>query len=431
MGIIRNPSFLYVGDDTATRLLQEELAESSLQVAIDPRYRGPDLYARDLLVTRLDGKLLLPNPIENYRLHHLFKLHVKALKMRTPTEFVHPENSDIGEGAEICGSSLQLATSLHLSHIRGATTVEGGNCHLFTMEGAPKAIVGINTVYITLVNLEKKHLMPYHELLEEAPVLEEHFYQARNHQIFHQFCDFVQYGISCFDAVKNTTCPLLKSKLREKFKKYNECAEVLHPYPYPFDQYSLPLENRDVESARRIAKKIAYVKTKIAEEIGVPLSEIAFIPQVAYHIDLETLYDPTNNTVYLQDEQQVIDLLREDPWDRFGPFIENARKRQARLPVGFLDEVEQEIQKIGCRTRRVAGHFEKQFEEIDANFLNGLCLDGKLITIGSKCGIFEEIFRNTLRKAGSQLEIRFLHNESLYDMVRESEAGIRCLTWLC
>lgn len=110
---------------------------------------------------------------------------------------------------------------------------------------------------------------------------------------------------------------------------------------------------------------LKFTKARMAEELEIPLENIAFVPQRDFHIDMEMFITP-EGVVVIHDEQKAVEFLEElqqtellnaDEEKLVEQCLDNARERSRQL--GHIQKKSEEIlQQLGMTFKTLPAIFE-------------------------------------------------------------------------
>lgn len=412
------PNVLMVGNHEVSRRLSDLVHQfgSSLKIEADPNVGEAvdDItFGRDHRVVRLDGSYLFPYPIQMEKSFLLVQF--KALLPESSKHTVlDSKESGFGTGfyLEYFQDAVIDAQSNEIPHWFGKCTLEGGNCHLFKSGEIPKAIVGIHSVIFSLIGLSEQRYFIEPEVKEKLK----------------KYCEEI--GLPSEESLR----------IARNLLKYVKPIKG-HPYGPRLPNWMIdslikrfvtPLTEPEKQNpayeamAIVLQAKIMIVKELIAEELGVQLKNVAFIPQFRFHIDMETCVDPSGKIVYIQDEEQASACCNEEVY-------KEAAEERFIIFKKYTKTISEEIERIGCTVAMVPGAYEAP-EENPINFLNGVFVPGKdsttFITNGtSQMPELQNHFAVAMKKYNPELNICFTEGTLMETILSKNEGGVHCLTW--
>lgn len=352
------PKEIFVGNPLVRTALQGKLEEifagAAPQAIRDPFADGKNLYifGRDWRVILNDGTHLIPNSsIDlsslNQKIRALLPLFQKDLILFGGRLFGTGFERENNEKAVSFAEKKQIVFKV------GKSCVEGGNCFLFTgVDGSPKAIVGIISILITMLSAKEQ------SSVEEAIPDNDWIRRARNLENLEKECEFFLSSPTVDD------CTIYHQRARQLYANFQN------------------------------AKKI------IAEELRLPLKDIAFVHQSTFHIDFDLCV--IQGEVFLHNDESIA--------------LDNKR----------------ELEKIGCKVHFVQGRFSFPGKCV-INFFNGISLQNHFITNSapSEYKHLEEAFQRFVTGLIPSVTIDFLALSKwpMSRLLTELNAGVRCFTW--
>lgn len=314
-------------------------------------FKGKTAWARDNRVIRHDDTHLVPYPLELSNLQEYLYLFCLINHIPNPEGFYELE--PFGRGPQFIDEAHQYANRLAHSIYFSKCLLEGGNVILFTdKEGNQKAIIGTHSIALSLIALEKENGFEEFEDLGESPVNESFLIKARN-------IDLLEKRVSQ-DLDEKQFIERISEPLTEKERK------DLHL----------------IQAAKTLEMKWFITQQIIADELNIPVENIAFIDQENFHIDMDTLV--VEDTVFVYDGIETIKVLATllaMPIYKDNPTLLEYQKfaRQSdQLYFSLNNKNRLEFEKIGLKMIPVAGRFETKEPSFPdhptLNFLNGLLL---------------------------------------------------------
>lgn len=405
-------------------------------------------FIRDSHVTLFEGGHLIPYPINN-------PFHKELLRT------MHPHYS-VGKGYVEKNVAQAMITALEegISFKLGKTCIEGGNCYLFMSKTQRKAVIGELSLYLSMIALDEQEAWERTVITSESgkEPSEEAYRIARNLALYQKI-----------------DVPKLQDEQRNQEKKQAE--QILDDDSLPINpklrelidedldyhkQLVAPLSEEDLDrfrdEARKIEIKLELTKIHIANELGVPLANIVFIPQRKFHIDMELFVTP-NGKIILHDDQKAIELLEdirktdhlcEEEKKLFQQYQIFAEKRL--MVTKEIHERQKELlQRSGIDFDTLPAVFEAK-EQNALNYCNGIFienssspiitfLNGRRVRGTMKKKSFTYITTGSSSPHEEKLHNRFLliFNKAFPDyivntipmsnFIATTSGGIRCLTF--
>jgi len=388
---------------------------STHSIPLDVQRDSAVRFGRDSRVCLLDKTHLLP-----FQLNMEGYLREKFYSM-LPIEEAHffdDGYSAFGHGfsERNLETAKEDAIQARIRYRWGKTCIEGGNCRIFVgKDGRPKALVG------------------YHSLLLSYLALEQAGYFRDNEERVEKLAHRIDYPQE--DSYRVARNLLLTKQQYEKRERYSSKDKILSKPTEPHKYYELALE---------FEAKLRMTKEKIAEELGIPEDQIAFLTQENFHIDLEVFAGP-EDVVFVHDEESAISIIeeRQKKGERERPILEsylkNAHSRLDRS-LAMRAKNQKAIESIGCRVVRVAGDFIGPQSEHRINFMNGLFLNDRhkphFITNGTPSTSLNHYikseFLERIEAASPQLKVLFVddQNARLPRSLGDAHGGVNCMTWI-
>jgi hypothetical protein len=383
---------------------------STVLVEKDPlAERDIDLvFGRDSRVIGLNNVHLLPYPIKD----PLLEGHFKALLPSSANSFV--ENTirkGFGEGFanENAKAALSYAKKHHLPHRQMLSSIEGGNAYVFfDSHDRPKAIVGIHSLVLTVIGLEEQgYFVRNQDVLNklsasiESPS-DDAVRAARNMSLYAAKSDFDSRLATLREQRQQmsfTEFVKLQTSLMDELKKTwgNETAyrQLL----------TAPIREEDrikyFKQACVWEVKVTLAGQAIADDLHVPVENIAFVAQTHFHIDMEMFVAPNGDEVYVDKTTSQISVTRG-------------------------------LEKIGCRVIFLPGVHEVSNESI--NFMNGVFVETSSGPLFVTNGVrrrhdrLPRLFQETLLSTNPRFKVDFL-DETMQEILTNNRGGIHCLTW--
>jgi hypothetical protein len=245
---------------------------------------GESPYIRDSHVVRYGGSHLIPKSMR--KPDFSLTTHLRALLPPSASSFYKSGLLGMGFYETNTLRALRDAIKLDIPFLLGNTSIEGGNCFIFTSpEGKKRALVGEISLYFTLIGLEEGgHFSNLEYDSEEIPTMS---------------CIRMARNLQAYDPRE---CHLLKGE---------ELKQLYRLWQTPVPEEEIPLY---IEEARKIQAKVEITRALIAEEIDVEEENILFLPQTEYHIDMELFVTP-DGKIAIHDPNAVLSFLRTINYD--------------------------------------------------------------------------------------------------------------------
>lgn len=388
---------MMIGDSTVERTLSHLFSRLEIPIKLKA----------DSLCWPRDARVVLPNQT------HLIPFHSPYYHDRSsqeflallPIEMLHfLDKKAFGNGFEpdYRKSAIDLAVEMNLPLKKAKTCIEGGNCRIFTgADGKPKAIVGYNSLILSMMSLRRQkyfenHPNRFRQLMKRAPPPHPDSIRiAKNDWFF-----FTKQQKICMNFLS-----------REEAHRYYEIGQ-------------------------EIEVMIEMTKRKIAEELEIPIQRIAFVYQERFHIDMELFAGP-DDFVFLHDEEQMLHLQKKIPPPQ-APFIQETIKHSEKSferCKAMLQKNCEILQKIGCKPVLVPGVLDSTENPGEViNFMNGILLDGDKPyfltngTDGSPTALFfAEEFLDAVAKVCPALQVVMV-DSNLPETLALYEGGLNCMT---
>ena len=297
------------------RRVKDYDAIDALFVSVDLYNSNPSVFLRDSRVTLFGGGYLIPYTIQD-------QCCQQRLMMKLPehyNSFLFKEvkgvrlcsfDTLIGEGFLQCNVDQAILTAMELNipFKRGKTCIEGGNCFLFRSNGVKKALVGQLSIYLSMIALEEQNYFDHQPLPnDEEPALD--FYRMARNQVHYQNENF---ETSEPEETENPLDFIFGKKIEDEYDSI-----ILKDLPLEIAYRELlvaPVSENDKICFRKAAielqRRFNLTKACMAEDLGLPLQDVIFIPQTTYHIDMELSVTP-EGVVFVNDDHQVLQCLKE------------------------------------------------------------------------------------------------------------------------
>ncbi|MBM3207726.1 MAG: hypothetical protein FJZ57_03865 [Chlamydiae bacterium] len=431
-------STLFLGAQQLLIPLREQLDRSQLSgkwiVELDPMYNEAEvIFGRDFRVIRHDGSHLLPSMLCEKNLDFKFLAYL-PINCRQIAQYFHRAGYGKGFSEEYIDKKEKVAKDLGLSHEVGRSVLEGGNCLIFkNAEGQQRSIVGLSSVSLTLINLEDSGY--FLENSERIAILqstidmpsEDFLRMAKNKNLLEEFLPL--YDEMLENRSKNPTKFMeLQTVIRQRF---GGITGVKMEMMAPISSSDIPTYK---DKAKELQAKWSISQEVIAEDLQLPLDSIGFIPQLDFHIDLSIFVAP-GGKVFIHDEEQVLSLLPERSKNKQ---IESYRKQsesQYLINRKWKLSCADEIVKLGGEPIFVPGKLEGFANSSihPINLMNAVLLDDEsrslVITAQSGVETIDQIFSQLVTGNIPSCELLFLDERLMSTLLRETSAGLHCITW--
>jgi hypothetical protein len=447
---------IYVGNDTVFEVFSRAIASiaplrEKVEVLLDPLAAEMGCHAvfgRDLRVTLLDGSHLIPYPLKQEivkeRMQSWFPLRELIGDVSFTTGF--------GFDREFKGKALEAVAKEEIPHTQGKTTIEGGNCFVFQgAEGRAKAIIGINSLIITILSLEEQDYFTVNRedltcrVAAIASASDEFILMARDRSLFEakaaledSLMEFQEKGKTdpVYAARHAETCRILRSE----YGPTSAYRAALRRPLAEADRASFTDLAKQLQAKWEMGKELIATELKIPFEEGKVDESVAVIFQKDFHIDLEMFVSPKGK-VFINDEQLVHEAclstaseVRASDSFFLRPYIENSEKRlEASAQIKELNRAI--LARIGEVLAYVPGSFHTD-RGMPVNFMNGIPLEeggrSYFITFGAGdrqriTDSFQDSFEQSLTFQAPDLQLIFLDN--VCDLFQKTGGGLHCMTW--
>jgi hypothetical protein len=447
---------IYVGNDRVFEVFSRAIASiaplrETVEVLLDPlatEMRCHAVFGRDLRVTLLDGSHLIPYPLKQ-----------EILKDRMQSWFPRRELIDdvsfttgFGFHHEFKGKALEAVAKEEIPHTQAKTTIEGGNCFVFQgQEGRPKAIIGINSLIITILSLEEQD---YFTLNSEdlrarvstiASASDEFILMARDRSLFETKAaledDLMELHEKCkTDYAYSARHAETYRILRSEYGSTSPYRAALRRPLSEADRASFTDLAKELQAKWEMAKELVATELKIPFEKGRVDESVAVIFQNDFHIDLEMFVSPKGK-VFINDEPLVHETclstaseVRASDSYFLRPYIENSKERlEASAQIKELNRAI--LARIGEVVAYVPGSFHTD-RGMPVNFMNGIPLQeggrSYFITFGAGdrqriTDSFQRSFEASVAFEAPDLQLIFLDN--VCDLFQKTGGGLHCMTW--
>lgn len=399
---------IMVGNQGVRQYLAHYFKSMPIKVEVDP-LASKDIhlyvFGRDSRVCLPDGSHLIPYSIKD----KYVEARYKAMLPASGAHFVSSPRRCYGEGfsAENNAAAIKFAEENHVKYRQARTCIEGGNCRLFSS----KAIIGINSVILSLIALEEQDYFSALSKEEEKKVDED----KPSKETLRMARNLALYG----------------KKEKENLSSYRE--KLLAPLT---DKEELEYH----KPALVLDHKLQATRSLMAKELGIEEDNIAFVDQYRFHIDME-IFTGKDDLVFLHresDARAVLDNVGRGP-KRFtatcAKYAKASKERSEAYDTLLSNNVKL-IERIGCKTAFVPGVYEADAEE-PINFMNGLFLSDKdssvFATNASEYEIFQMQFEDTVKRIDSKMKTLFIDDPEnpgmMQKILHNTRGGIHCLTW--
>lgn len=384
---------------------------STACVEKDPLAEQDDdhVFGRDSRVIGLNKVHLLPYPIKDPLLEGYFKalLPSSANSLVESTVKVGFAKGFTNENVK---SALLYAKNHHLPYRQMLSCLEGGNSYVFfDSDDLPKAIVGIFSLILTVIGLEEQgyfveHSGALHKLSGSITAPSDDAVRAARNMCLYYTPrrDFD----SRFAAYREQRQKMDLTKSMQLHKSFMEELRKTWTSETAYRKLlTAPIKGEDrinyFKQACVWEAKITLARQAIADDLHVPVENIAFVPQTHFHIDMEMFVAPNGKDVYVD-------------------------------KASFQPAVTTSLKSIGCTVVSLPGVCEGPSDSI--NFMNGVFVStssGALFVtngVRRQHGPLLELFQRTLLSTNPSFRIDFL-NETMQDVLTRKSGGIHCLTW--
>lgn len=258
------------------------------------------IFVRDSSVTLFNASRLIPYPIKARSYQHLLGATLPA----SSNHFLYgekngkgflPETSLAGRGFyQVNVEQAKLdATKHNIPFKQAKSCIEGGNCFLFFSGAKKKAILGVHSLSLSLM------------ALEEAACFDTGLDQIHVDEPSDTALRLARNRVH-FKAIERAELKAIAEKLDTS--KREERALLY------WKSLTEPLTSEDRTAFHKAGilfeKKLAITAQVIADELGLPSEDIAYLPQTDFHLDLEICVTPAGKVI-LQSEEKTLELLAE------------------------------------------------------------------------------------------------------------------------
>ena len=404
-------------------------------------------FLRDSRIPLLDGTHLLPCPIQNPNLDHIFLAAIPPFAnhlILEPQTQVFSTAGLYGFGFDSINTNqaIRACTKHKIPYQRAATCIEGGNCFIFRLNGKPKAIVGELSVCLSRISL-----------------LEQGFFQNA------QIPDTIEPSLYAYRIARNSVLylekkiPLVQRRkdCQTQEKKEQILLEDIEYRKLLIAPISASHRMEYFEKAKIIEWQIGFTQKKMAEELRLSLSDIIFIPQSTFHIDMELTVTP-QGAVWLNDDEQVLELLEQIPASspEEYPLIREYKKTalvRKKIFQGIQETRQELLRQSEIQILLIPGIFDASKNKFTSclNYCNGIFIpsrsddprikkrrleEGKLtyITTGpsltlscyeQECKV-HDLFEQFFLENCSNFNLEAVPNLSQF--LANNEGGVHCLT---
>lgn len=412
---------VYVGNKPAHEMLDHyihALSIPNVSVALDPHVKSDEdlLFVRDWKVTLFNGSHLIPCSPKSLEL----EMTMKAL-LPPPSEhivFSMLKEFGLGLNEDKQADAIVSCQFLQIPYKRGKTAIEGGNCKLFIgRDKAQRAIVGMNSLILTYLALDSQKYFEGHT------------------QLVKEMKDAIESPTDeSIRAIRNL-CILTKNQGKNNYEPHQIKPHFIRPV-------SETEKKQCQDIARSFQARINLCKQVIAQELEVPLKNIAFVYQNHFHIDLDLLVTPEGD-ILIHDEIQSSQILKNHisntsyrkESEMLNRYLEYSTSKQKI--VSMINEKNRVIlAEIGCNMHLIPGSFSAS-GEFTLNFMNGIYLHGptKAYLFTNSGDHIHQKLMNSFEAAVSEVskstQVVFLGKSSNFfcDMLTRYKGGLHCLTW--
>jgi hypothetical protein len=378
-------------------------------------------FIRDSHVTLFDEKHLIPYPIRMGDIDIELK---KILPSSADHMILWERNGETillpikGAGFRDLNvhEAIISAFDYNFSYQEGRSCIEGGNCYLFTLpNGERMALIGEISRCLTLLALEEQRYFDHKKKIEYSDEPSIDAYRITRNRAL--------YPRKAFNDIMNN-----QNKYLCLFKAPISKEEKM--------QYRV--------EASQIEMKLLLTKKCMANELGLPMQNIIFMPQTKFHIDMEMFIAP-NGEVVLHDDDETLYFLNKlysttyldrEERDLFFCYYAAAQERAKAFSAIQKKRIEI-LQQEGMRYRLFPGILEAKNHECTLNYCNGVFAEnwggGKrftYITTGPTLRE-EEVFHQKLSEVFEETfpDVRLQGVNRISHCIEKREGGIRCLTF--
>ncbi len=357
-----------------------------------PERDGKCAWGRDARVIHPNHVHLLPFPIPGTE---ILEDRLKPLLPGSDDRFIKSGISgSYGKGflKEQAAAALAFARSQRIPYRRMRSAIEGGNCFIFfDPQERLKAIIGYRSLLLTFIGLEDQNYFASHK--EDLRALAASI-TIPSRQALRAVGNMALYETqrkweASYISMNSGGGSISSKEFKEQRKKY-------------YSSLTGPVTEEDGESflheARLWDAKCILAKRVIAADIRVPIANIAFVPQTAFHIDMEMFVTPDGTRVGVDTSAYQRPLIKA-------------------------------LAQIGCKAVPLPGVFGPGI-----NFMNGKFVSTPKGTLFVTNGVKSEFalkrveFQRAFQRAFPDLQIDFL-DQSMQHILANHSGGIHCLTW--
>lgn len=390
-------------------------------------------FLRDSHVTLFEGGHLIPYSIKNPLVQGLLRAMIPNSANHFLIKGVKGENIPlVGKGDFKCHVEQAMITAydFNIPFKCGNTCIEGGNCYLFMSKNVRKAVVGELSLYLSMIALEEQGF--FKEILAENEA---------------------EPSLDAYRMARNLA-------LSDNKEKLQNCEGELSYRKLLMASVSEEDRKQFLNEAKLIEAKLKLTKARMAEELIVSLENIAFVPQMKFHIDMEMFVTPQGEVI-LHDDQTAIEFLEEiQKVNNFNTeekylFEEywNTLKENSHVSKPIQERRIEILQKLGMDFRLLPSVLESTHFQSALNYCNGIFTKNEgsvmanmsdrtilpvvlrkksftYITTGPSFkaeGIFHRHFLDIFEKSFPDLTFQEIPDMS--NFVAKYDGGIHCLTF--
>ena len=431
------PIQITVGDERVTRLLQEALPMVDVRLTpIWKHKRGEIHFLQDGQVVLPSGDLLIPHEMETEYNEFLFT----ALLPSALSHYVGAVRKGYGRGmrADFRGRTIDAANRDGAKFIEARSCIEGGNTRFATKPtGERVAIVGVNSQILSLMALQKQQYFDsdgharYAELLKDAQPTDDDFRMARN----------AAYARKLIALRKDIIAK--RAEWEEKLaKRILETPEEMSSRRAAGNDFQThlkgmkghfngPVTEEDMDrfdiEAKEYHAKLQLTAEVMAQELQVSLENLAIVPHLQFHIDMELFTH--GSTVYLHSSRGAQTDLESFSFPN-RPVYQKSAQEEAEIQSRFLDAEIAILAQRDLSVVEVSGVYGI-YDGQPVNFMNGFVVhtpEGpKFVTNG-----VHHKFQDAAERFKKQIEPLPVHfiaegEDLMQDMLRTKTGSLNCL----
>lgn len=440
---------IYVGNDRVYEVFKAAIDSAGslrekVEVVFDPLtidMNSHAVFGRDLRVTLLDGSQLIPYQMKQVVIRERMQSWFPIRDLINDV----PLTTGFGFDSQFEGKALEAARREGIEHTQSKTTIEGGNCFVF--EGAdrrPRAIVGINSLILSLLSLEEQDYFTKNRedlVTRVASPSDEFVLMARDRILFdrkaaleNDLITFQHLGKTdpTFAAKHREAC----DTLRREYGPSSEYKARLRTPLSPADRASFHELGKELQAKWEMAKELIAEELKLPFEKGRVDESLAVIFQNDFHIDLEMFVSPKGK-VFMNDETLVQKTCSSTRVSSYYSHILDRYTRTSTDRLSYAQYIKALnapiLARIGCEVVYVPGSYHAEGPP-PVNFMNGLSIkdggESYFITFGASdriTGSFQDCFAESVARQSPELRLIFLGSVS--DLFKMTGGGLHCMTW--